>query len=73
MLWVENTKSLTVIPGVIYRGLRGQSPLLLKLLIILGGFAPQKFFYWICFSKSIDLAFKVFCIAMMNFALLYGY
>ena len=46
---------------------------LLKLRITLRGSAPQKLMYWLCFSKRVDLAFKVFCIAMVNFALLHGY
>ena len=50
--------------GVISWGLRGPEPTLLKLLI---------FFYWLSLSKYIDLAFKVFCIAMDDFALLHGY
>ena len=38
-----------------------------------GGLSPQKFLYWLCFSKFIDLAFKVFCIAKVNFAPLHVY
>ena len=38
-----------------------------------GGLSPQKILNWLCFSKDIGLAFKVFCIALVNFVLLYGY
>ena len=51
---------------IIYGRLRGSESFLLKLPVILGGSAPPKFLYWLCFSKCIDLAFKVFCIAMVN-------
>ena len=39
----------------------------------LGGSAPYKFLHWSCTSKFIDLALKVFCIALINYAQLYGY
>ena len=40
---------------------------LLKLLIILGAQLPSKFLIWPCFSKFINLASKVFSIAIINY------
>ena len=54
--------------GVIRRG----RSLLAKIIAYSGGSAPLKSLYWPCFSKCIDLASKVFCIAMINYSLLYG-
>ena len=47
--------------------IQGAEPLMLKSLIILGGSTPQN--SCICFSKCIELAFKVLCNGMVNFAL----
>ena len=57
--------------GVIYRGLRGRSPLI-KTIDPFGGSAPLKIVHWPSFSKFIDLAFKVFSITIINYALLHG-
>ena len=43
---------------------------MLSLLFILAGSALNN---WPCSSKYIDLVPKVFCIAMINYALLHGY
>ena len=49
----------------------GQSPLV-TITLHFGGSAPYNFLHWPCFSKCIDLASNMFCIAMINYLLLYG-
>ena len=58
---------------MISRGSQGQSPLLLELQSTMGGFCPPPIFIYWLFSKCIDLASKVFCMAMVNIAMLHGY
>ena len=57
---------------VISRGLRGGAPLV-KIIDHFGGSASLEFLHWPYFSKFIDLASKVFSIAMINYSLLRGY
>jgi len=47
-------------------GAWGQSPTCWSSLSFWG--AHQQFMYWLCFSTLIDLASKVFCFFMVNFA-----
>ena len=49
----------------------GRSPLL-KLPFILGASAPLKILALALLSKCIDIASKVFCIAMINYSLLHS-
>ena len=58
---------LSLLVGVISKGSQGSGAPLLRLLIILGGSAPQKFLHRPCFSKFIDLASKAFSIAIINY------
>ena len=55
------------------RGLRGPIPLF-KITIRFGvAQVPQKYLHLPCLSRCIDLDPKVDCIAITNYALLYGY
>ena len=53
------------------RGLRGRSPFV-KITVNFRVLSPPKnSCIWLCCSQFIDLASKVFCIAMINYSLLY--
>ena len=55
---------------IIFRG--NLSPLI-KITVHFWRTQPPKCLRWLCYTVCIDLAFKVFSIAMINFALLRGY
>ena len=67
--YIETNKVET---GVISRGAQREGAPYAKSTDHFGGLSPTPHFC-ICFSKCIDFAFKVFCIAMVNFALLHDY
>ena len=58
---------------MISRGYQGGGSPFSRFLITLGGSAPLKTLALALLSKFIDLASKVFSIAMINYALLRGY
>jgi len=57
--------------GVISRGSGGQRPLV-KITVHFGGSASLESLALALLSKCIDLASKMFCIALIKYSLLYG-